>query len=219
MPTILLLEDELALREEVADFLSNRGHRVLQAVSLSEFVPLVEQARMFLLDLMLPDGTGLEAARLVREQSPQAGIIMLTARGQLQDRIEGLRCGADHYLVKPFGLLELGAIIDALLRRVGSEWILDASSGRLSNPEGRSMNLTPQEMTLVRRLCEAGAEPVSKRELVEAMGHDWASYDLRRLDTLVSRLRLRWRREVGRELPLKTLHREGYGFVGVIERR
>lgn len=219
MPTILLLEDELALREEVADFLSNRGHRVLQAGSLSEFVPLVEQARMFLLDLMLPDGTGLEAARLVREQSPQAGIIMLTARGQLQDRIEGLRCGADHYLVKPFGLLELGAIIDALLRRVGSEWILDASSGRLSNPEGRSMNLTPQEMTLVRRLCEAGAEPVSKRELVEAMGHDWASYDLRRLDTLVSRLRLRWRREVGRELPLKTLHREGYGFVGVIERR
>jgi len=51
------------------------------------------------------------------------------------------------------------------------------------------------------------------------MGHDWSSYDLRRLDTLVSRLRLRWRREVGRELPLKTLHREGYGFLGVIERR
>jgi len=219
MPTILLLEDELALREEVADFLCNRGHRVLQAGSLSEFVPLVEQARMFLLDLMLPDGTGLEAARLVREQSPQAGIIMLTARGQLQDRIEGLRCGADHYLVKPFGLLELGAIIDALLRRVGSEWILDVSSGRLSDPESRSMNLTPQELILVRCLCEAGAEPVSKRQLVEAMGHDWASYDLRRLDTLVSRLRLRWRREAGRELPLKTLHREGYGFLGVIERR
>jgi DNA-binding response OmpR family regulator len=219
MPTILLLEDELALREEVADFLSNRGHRVLQAGSLTEFVPLVEQARMFLLDLMLPDGTGLDAARLVREQSPQAGIIMLTARGQLQDRIEGLRCGADHYLVKPFGLLELGAIIDALLRRVGSEWILDVSSGRLSDPEGRSMNLTPQELILVRCLCEAGAEPVSKRQLVKAMGHDWSSYDLRRLDTLVSRLRLRWRREVGRELPLKTLHREGYGFLGVIERR
>jgi DNA-binding response OmpR family regulator len=219
MPTILLLEDELALREEVADFLCNRGHRVLQAGSLSEFVPLVEQARMFLLDLMLPDGTGLEAARLVREQSPQAGIIMLTARGQLQDRIEGLRCGADHYLVKPFGLLELGAIIDALLRRVGSEWILDVSSGRLSDPESRSMNLTPQELILVRCLCEAGAEPVSKRQLVEAMGHDWASYDLRRLDTLVSRLRLRWRREAGRELPLKTLHREGYGFLGVIEHR
>jgi DNA-binding response OmpR family regulator len=219
MPTILLLEDELALREEVADFLSNRGHRVLQAGSLSEFVPLVEQARMFLLDLMLPDGSGLEAARLVREQSPQAGIIMLTARGQLQDRIEGLRCGADHYLVKPFGLLELGAIIDALFRRVGSEWILDVSSGRLSDPESRSMNLTPQELILVRCLCEAGAEPVSKRQLVEAMGHDWSSYDLRRLDTLVSRLRLRWRREVGRELPLKTLHREGYGFLGVIERR
>jgi DNA-binding response OmpR family regulator len=144
---------------------------------------------------------------------------MLTARGQLQDRLEGLSKGADHYLVKPFGLLELGAIIDALLRRVGIEWILDANAGRLSDPEGRSMNLTPQEMTLVRRLCEAGAEPVSKRQLVEALGQDWSSYDLRRLDTLVSRLRLRWRREVGRELPLKTLHREGYGFLGVIERR
>jgi DNA-binding response OmpR family regulator len=156
---------------------------------------------------------------MVREQSSQVGIIMLTARGQLEDRLEGLRYGADHYLVKPFGLLELGAIIDALLRRVGSEWILDASAGRLSDPEGRSMNLTPQEMTLVRRLCEAGAEPVSKRQLVEALGQDWSSYDLRRLDTLVSRLRSRWRREVGRELPLKTLRREGYGFLGVIEHR
>ena len=219
MPTILLLEDELALREEVADFLCNRGHRVLQAGTLADFVPLVPQARICLLDLMLPDGTGLDAARMVREQSSQVGIIMLTARGQLQDRLEGLRCGADHYLVKPFGLLELGGIIDALLRRVGIEWILDANAGRLSDPEGRSMNLTPQEMTLVRRLCEAGAEPVSKRQLVEALGQDWSSYDLRRLDTLVSRLRLRWRREVGRELPLKTLHREGYGFLGVIERR
>ena len=219
MPTILMLEDELALREEVADFLCNRGHRVLQAGTLAEFAPLVPQARVCLLDMMLPDGSGLDAARMVREQSSRVGIIMLTARGQLQDRLEGLTWGADHYLVKPFGLLELGAIIDALLRRVGIEWILDANAGRLSDPEGRSMNLTPQEMTLVRRLCEAGAEPVSKRQLVEALGQDWSSYDLRRLDTLVSRLRLRWRREVGRELPLKTLHREGYGFLGVIERR
>jgi DNA-binding response OmpR family regulator len=219
MPTILLLEDELALREEVADFLCNRGHRVLQAGTLADFVPLVPQARICLLDLMLPDGSGLDAARMVREQSSQVGIIMLTARGQLEDRLEGLRYGADHYLVKPFGLLELGAIIDALLRRVGIEWMLDANAGRLSDPEGRSMNLTPQEMTLVRRLCEAGAEPVSKRQLVEALGQDWSSYDLRRLDTLVSRLRLRWRREAGRELPLKTLHREGYGFLGVIEYR
>jgi DNA-binding response OmpR family regulator len=214
-----MLEDELALREEVADFLCNRGHRVLQAGTLAEFAPLVPQARVCLLDMMLPDGSGLDAARMVREQSSRVGIIMLTARGQLQDRLEGLTWGADHYLVKPFGLLELGAIIDALLRRVGREWILDANAGRLSDPEGRSMNLTPQEMTLVRRLCEAGAEPVSKRQLVEALGQDWSSYDLRRLDTLVSRLRLRWRREVGRELPLKTLHREGYGFLGVIEHR
>jgi DNA-binding response OmpR family regulator len=219
MPTIVLLEDEFALREELADFLFNRGHRVLQAGTVVEFLPLVPQARICLLDLMLPDGSGLDAARMVREQSSQVGIIMLTARGQLEDRLEGLRYGADHYLVKPFGLLELGAIIDALLRRVGSEWILDASAGRLSDPEGRSMNLTPQEMTLVRRLCEAGAEPVSKRQLVEALGQDWSSYDLRRLDTLVSRLRSRWRREVGRELPLKTLRREGYGFLGVIEHR
>jgi len=219
MPTILMLEDELALREEVADFLCNRGHRVLQAGTLAEFAPLVPQARVCLLDMMLPDGSGLDAARMVREQSSRVGIIMLTARGQLQDRLEGLTWGADHYLVKPFGLLELGAIIDALLRRVGREWVLDAMEGRLSDPDGRSMVLTSQELSLVRRLCEAGAEPVSKRELVEAMGHDWSSYDLRRLDTLVSRLRLKWRREVGRELPLKTLHREGYGFVGVIELR
>jgi DNA-binding response OmpR family regulator len=73
MTTIALLEDEADLREEVADFLESCGHRVLQAGSLAEFPPLLSQARIVILDVMLPDGSGFDAARLVRAASRRTG--------------------------------------------------------------------------------------------------------------------------------------------------
>jgi len=217
MTTVALLEDEVDLREEVADFLTARGHRVLQAGSLAEFEPLAGQARIAVLDVMLPDGSGLEAARQVRARSGRTGIIMLSALGSLGDRVAGLQCGADHYLVKPFKLLELEAVIEALLRRVGREWVFDAGRALLVDPAARALALTDQEAVFVNLLARAGGRPVSRRQIVEALRQDWASYDLRRIDTLVSRLRARWQRSTGQELPLRTLHREGYEFAAVIE--
>lgn len=217
MPTIALLEDEDDLREEVADFLSHRGYQVLQAGSLATFAPLAAAARVAVLDVMLPDGTGFDAVRLIRQHSSRTGIVMLTALGTLDDRLKGLGAGADHYLVKPFRLLELQAVIDALLRRIGRDWVFDLRKGTLTSPAGHSAELSAAEATFVQLLAGSGGSPVGRRQIVEALGQDWASYDLRRLDTLVSRLRARWQHKTGLELPLKTLHREGYAFGEPIE--
>jgi DNA-binding response OmpR family regulator len=217
MTTVALLEDEVDLREEIADILTVRGHRVLQAGSLAEFAPLADQARVAVLDVMLPDGSGLDAARQLRARSGRTGIIMLSALGGLGDRVAGLQVGADHYLVKPFRLLELEAVIDALLRRVGREWIFEARRALLIDPAGLAIDLTDQEAVLVGLLARASGRAVSRRQIVEALRQDWATYDLRRIDTLVSRLRARWQRKTGRELPLRTLHREGYEFAAMVE--
>jgi two-component system OmpR family response regulator len=217
MTTIALLEDEADLREEVADFLESCGHRVLQAGSLAEFPPLLSQARIVILDVMLPDGSGFDAVRQIRSASCRTGIVMLTALGELQDRLAGFNEGADHYLVKPFRLLELEAVIESLLRRIGREWVFDPRSATLVDPLGHSLSLTDQEAAFVGTLTRARGAVISRREVVDALGQDWSSYDLRRLDTLVSRLRSRWQRSCGRDLPLRTLHREGYGFGETID--
>ena len=219
MTTIALLEDEATLREEIADFLTIRGHRVRQAGSLAEFGDAMQGARLVILDVMLPDGSGHDAVRMARTLHKQVGIVMLTARGSLEDRLAGFAGGADHYLVKPVDLLELEAIVEALLRRIGADWVFRESTSELIDPQGRRLSLTRQECVLFRAVIGAGTGTVvQRRQIVEALGGDWASYDLRRLDTMVSRLRTRWRLQTGEELPLRTLHREGYTFGAAVSR-
>lgn len=218
MARIALLEDEILLRKELAAFLSKRGHEVAQAGTLAEFWPLMPQVDIAILDLMLPDGSGEEVARRLRQEHPRVGILMLTARGAIQDRLQGLDAGADHYLVKPFRLVELAAIIDALLRRLGVGWRLDGQRRLLIAPDGFSSALSVAEMTLFNLLCDHPGEVVTQRTLVEALGFDWLDYDRRRLDKLVSRLRHRWQEESGQELPLRTEYRHGYSFGAPIQR-
>ncbi len=90
MANIALLEDEVLLRKELAAFLGKRGHQVSQAGSLAEFWPLPAATDIAILDLMLPDGSGLDAASRLRQQFPRLGIIMLTALGATQDKLAGL---------------------------------------------------------------------------------------------------------------------------------
>lgn len=217
MTTIALLEDEADLRGELADFLEMRGHRVLQAGSLAEFAPLVARARVAVLDVMLPDGSGLTALQWVRQASRRTGVVVLTALGGAADRVAGLNRGADHYLLKPVGLLELEAVIEALLRRVGREWVFDAGCGTLLDPACEVIELTDQEAVVIGLLARSGGRAITRRQIVDALGQPWATYDLRRLDTLVSRMRARWLRKTGRELPLRTLHREGYEFAELLD--
>jgi DNA-binding response OmpR family regulator len=212
MARLLLLEDETALREEMAAYLGKCGHTVEQAGTLAEFWPLMANAELAILDLMLPDGSGLDAVARLRVERPRVGIIILTALGTTRDKVAGLRGGADHYLVKPFRPLELAATIAALLRRLGAGWRLDLLRRQLIDPAGFVGALSSHEMCLFSLLAERPGQVVTRRCLVESFGADWVHYDLRRLDTLVSRLRRRWRAAGGQDLPIKTAYGEGYSF-------
>lgn len=214
MAKLLLLEDEAELREELADFLRARGWDVLEAGSVAQSLPLLAQVDMAVCDVMLPDGSGFDVVSRLREHYPACGVVLLTALGTTQNMVAGLQQGADHYLVKPVNLLQLDATLHALARRVGVVgWRLDRAFRSLLAPGLPAFELSAGEWSLLEVLTAAGGEPVSRRTIVDAQGHDWFTYDQRRLDTLVSRLRQRWREHAGGELPLKTVHGAGYALT------
>lgn len=217
MTVVTVLEDEHQLREELVMFLNMRGYTVRDCGLLSEFWPLMDNAEIAILDITLPDGSGLDALIRMREQYPHAGIIILTARSTIQEKLDGLYAGADHYLVKPFRLLELEAIIESLLRRIGGGWRLDQQRRRLITPNGHSVSLSKQELILFKLLSEHPGQTISRRTFVEALGYNWLAYDSRRIDTFISRLRRRWREKCQEELPLKTAYSEGYAFTFIIK--
>ncbi|WP_295401040.1 response regulator transcription factor [uncultured Thiocystis sp.] len=219
MAQIALLEDEIALREELALFLARRGHGIFQAGSLMEFWPLMAVIDLAILDIMLPDGSGTEAAIRLHRDHPQVGIIMLTARSAAEDKLAGLYGGADHYLVKPVRFLELAGFLDALLRRlVGAGWRLDLARHRLTDPAGQSLDLNAHELVLFKQLSANPGQILSRRVLVEAFGENWLDYDERRLNTMISRLRGRWHEVSGQTLPLKTERGAGFSFGATIQR-
>lgn len=212
MANILLLEDEPDLREETASFLESEGHAVRQADRLAAVDEHVGHCDLAILDLMLPDGLGLNAIDRLRTANPEVGVIVLTALGTAQNKLSGFSAGADHYLIKPVSLEELTAVVDALCRRVAPRWRLNIARQCLISPDRSEMKLNHQEARLFEGLARHGGRTVSRRTLVEFMGHDWLNYDERRMDTLISRLRKRWREHAGTELPLRTEYRTGYSL-------
>lgn len=217
MAQIVLIEDEDLYRTELAAFLSSRGHTTHQCSCLADFYPIMDKAEVAIIDLNLPDGLGFEAVARLRDSDLRAGIILLTARGATPDKLEGFTSGADHYLVKPVQLLELDAIVSALLRRVAKGWRLNSVERLLSSPEEYSEKLAPIEVKLFELIAASKTGVVSRKELVEAMGLNWISYDQRKLDTQISRLRHRWAEKSGQTLPLQTEHRLGYSFGAAIQ--
>ena len=120
---ILLVEDEPGIALVVADLLAAQGHAVETAGTGPDGVRMATDSRyeLLILDVMLPGMDGFAVCRAMREQGFDGGVLMLTARSQVADRVLGLQIGADDYLAKPFDPNELVARVTALLRRVGKE--------------------------------------------------------------------------------------------------
>ncbi len=119
MPTILVIEDDSAIRRGVTDALRFAGHTVLEAAEGSAGMAQAQQASfdLLLLDLVLPNYSGFEILRALRDHRPGTPVIILSARGEEADRVKGLKLGADDYVVKPFSVRELLARVEAVLRR------------------------------------------------------------------------------------------------------
>ncbi|MGN6827495.1 response regulator transcription factor [Paucibacter sp. M5-1] len=221
MSRVAVIEDSPDLLDDVLFQLRHAGFDAEGAADAAGCRALLAsfQPQMLVLDLGLPDEDGLALARWLRASRPQLGIVMLTARTSLRERLAGHEGGADHYLCKPVDAEELLAVLRSLERRLRlSElpaWVLDLHQLELRLPAGpgEPLPLNAVEACILATLARAPLRRASRRELVEALGEDWLLYDERRIETVLSRLRRKIAVATGAEAPLRTLRGFGYAFV------
>jgi DNA-binding response OmpR family regulator len=214
---IAIIEDNFDLLDDLVLNLSHRGIAPSGFCDGAAFDAAMKEGgnwSVLVLDLGLPGEDGLSIARRLRENDPVLGIIMLTARGDVSDRIAGLSDGADMYLVKPVDMGELAAAVKAVARRVpaagtADTWLLDAVNMKLSSPSGREIELTYPETQLINRLAQSPDHFGERDALIEAMGKNPNAYDPRALEVALSRLR----QKLGEESPLKAVRARGYIFA------
>ena len=201
---VLVVEDDRELREVVRRYLERAGHAVHTTGSGAEALSLLDSGGVDLvvLDLGLPDVDGLEVLAAAHADGRQVPVVVLTARGQVEDRIDGLRRGADDYVTKPFSPTELVLRVQAVLHRTGRGGgvVLDASTyggGRLriddtrheASLDGVRLELTPTEWGLLTALATAPGRVFSRYELVNRVrGYEFAGYE-RTIDSHVKNLR------------------------------
>jgi DNA-binding response OmpR family regulator len=222
MSRILIIEDETPMRTALKDVLEGEGYRVLTAADgehgLSRAVE--EKPDLILLDIMMPRLDGYEVCAALRRLSHPVPILMLTAKGQVEDRVTGLDAGADDYLVKPFSTEELLARVRALLRRVQRQsnapsrlklGDVEIDLIRLTATRGRKpIHLTATEFAMLRLMAENPGEPVSRERFLDVVWGYAAFPTTRTVDTHIGNLRGKLERDPEAPRWLKTVHGVGY---------
>jgi two-component system phosphate regulon response regulator PhoB len=222
--TILIVEDEADLTELLRYNLESEGYRIVTAENGEEAVERIRDGvpDLILLDWMLPGLSGIELCRRwrARDETARVPIIMITARGEEEERVRGLATGADDYVVKPFSMPELGARIKALLRRSSPQLAttllkagdleLDRQSHRVRRA-GRDLHLGPTEYRLLEYLMRHPGRVYSREQLLDGVWGNDVYVDERTVDVHVGRLRKAINR--GREAdPIRTVRGAGYAF-------
>ena len=225
--TILIVEDEQDIRELLAYNLEKEGYATVQAADGKEGLELARSRKpdLILLDLMLPKMHGLAVCRELERDSGtvRIPIIMLTAKGEIEDRIIGLELGADDYLIKPFSPRELVARVRALFRRAHQadepavevldfgDLVIDISGHKIL-VEGKEVDLTASEFKLLTTLARHPGRVYNRMELVEkVLGYDFEGYE-RTIDSHVKNLRAKLGDDPKKPKWLYTVHGVGYRF-------
>jgi DNA-binding response OmpR family regulator len=190
-PTILVVEDDAAVRQGVVDALTYAGYEVLSATDGREGLEAVLTARydLLLLDLILPHFTGFEILEALQENRAGQAVIILSAKGEENDRVKGLKMGADDYVMKPFSARELLARVDAVLRRsterqaLGQKYeiagrVIDLTRAEIIH-EGTRRELSEREVGVLRYLIANPERPIPRDELLR---HVWG-IDPKRIET------------------------------------
>lgn len=196
---VLLVEDDALLGAAIRDSVAADGHAVdwAQRLAEAEDCRAVARYNLVLLDLMLPDGRGLDFLKRLRLAGETTPVIVLTARDQVSDRIAGLNAGADDYLVKPFDLSELAARIGAVTRRAVGQTAPVITLGdveiRLADRAlargGRALSLTAREWAVLEALLNRPSAIVSKGEIEERLYALDAEVESNTIEVYVARLR------------------------------
>ena len=222
MSRILIIEDELPMRTALKDILESEGYRVRAAADgengLSQVVD--EKPDLILLDVMLPKLDGFALCAELRRLEIATPVLMLTAKGQVQDRVTGLDSGADDYLVKPFSTEELLARVRALLRRVSARRraarLLALGDIRIdfvrmtARLGRRQIHLTAKEFACLRLLAEAAGEPVTRERFLDLVwGYD-AFPTTRTVDNHIASLRAKLEPDAEAPRWIQTVHGVGY---------
>ncbi len=223
---ILIVEDEPALVLTLSDRLRAEGYEVESAETGDHGARRAREGSfdLILLDVALPGRSGFDVLRDLRQQRIDTPVVMLTARGQVLDRVLGLKLGADDYLPKPFDMMELVARVEAVLRRraavpttAGSYAFGDVRVDfrRAEVVRGGSvLELSSLEFKLLRHFVEHRGALVTRRELLE---HVWGYpgvLQTRTVDVHVASLRQKIERHPAKPEHIVTVHRMGYRFVG-----
>lgn len=224
MATILVVEDDRRIREPVCKYLTKHGFKCIPLEYGNGVVAYLNRVDLLLLDLNLPDIDGLEVLKAVRRQSDLPTIIM-SARGEGQQRVLGLNIGADDYLVKPVLPGELVARVKALLRRCGRYQKAAAATPTISfEPKARlarvgsvEVSLTEQEFELLGFLVESPGQTFTRQELLNLVWREEEGGRVRRVDVTVSRIRNKFvDRQV--EPPVESVYKVGYRLASVFSR-
>lgn len=228
MHNILIIEDEERVSEVLKAYLEKEGYKVycttrgLKGIELFKAIDF----KLIILDLMLPDINGEDICKIIRKSS-DVHIFMLTAKGALNDRIEGLNIGADEYLVKPFSPRELTARVNALFRRVNAENEKDSTifnDGRLIvdygertvKINGEELSFTPNEFDILYALIVNKGKVLSREQLIDKVfGIDFEGYD-RTVDVYIKNIRKKIEEDTKNPKYVITVMKVGYKFGGDI---
>ena len=221
---ILVVEDEPMLRDGLVDLLEGAGHAV---TAVGDGQAGVAQGRenafdLVVLDLMLPKLDGIEVCRRLRIARPALPILMLTARGAEEEKVKGLKAGADDYVTKPFGVRELLARIEALARRAkaapAEPEVLEVDDCRLdlgrcvAGRDGEEVPLTAREVGILRWLHRHQSRGVTRAELLEQVWGTVGSLQTRTVDMTIAKLRQKIESDPGEPRIIVTVTGVGYAW-------
>lgn len=225
MPRILIIDDEPQMVRGLADNLRFEGYDTLAAENGEEGLALAlrEAPDLIVLDVMMPELSGWDVLRALRQKGLDVPVIMLTARAEEVDRVLGLELGADDYVTKPFSLRELLARVRAVLRRPGPRRKFEEVAfgdirlhlrARQAFKAGTEVRLTRKEFDLLRYLVEHQGEVITRERLLdEVWGYEHFP-TTRTVDTHVLRLRQKFEADPEHPVHILTVHGQGYKFVG-----
>jgi DNA-binding response OmpR family regulator len=226
--SILLVEDEPNIARGLVFNLEEEGYRVAHVETGEAALDLVhrESFDLVVLDLMLPGINGLEVCRLIRQWDQRLPVLILTARSEEKDRVEGLGLGADDYLTKPFSLDEFLLRVKGMLRRSG--WyrsdepvpedyafggnVVDLRGHRAETSQGE-ISLTDLEIRMLRTFFRREGETLSRAELLESVWGVAPDTETRTLDNFIVRLRKYFEPDPSRPVHFLTVRSRGYRFV------